>query len=216
METVTRRWRLGLLLACLWLATSGAACGLFRPAKPEPPSGSALVPDYSTVEATLLTMKRGIEDKARSNGLSAYIGALADTNTDHRAFHAFFDPLTVSRFTGTGRSVPDDWDRSLEAQKFYPSFVRKYSGSYDLEFTHDDSQGNDDIGDDTALLHLRYVAYTTLSNDSTLIIANGFANLYLVRSSANRWAVVRWDDREQSPPPNPEALSFGQQRLESQ
>src|SRR5207244_7356735 len=91
VETVTRRWRLGLLLACLWLATSGAACGLFRPARPEPPSQSAYIPDYSTVEATLLTMKRGIEDKARSNGLSAYIGALADTNTDHRAFHAFFD-----------------------------------------------------------------------------------------------------------------------------
>ena len=104
METVTRRWRPGLLLACLWLATSGAACGLFRPAKPEPPSGSALVPDYSTVEATLLTMKRGIEDKARSNGLSAYIGALADTNADHRAFHAFFDQ-NPNRLPGAFRGV---------------------------------------------------------------------------------------------------------------
>jgi hypothetical protein len=202
-----------MLLAAAWLATSGAVCSFFRPATPEPPSGSAIVPDYSSVEATLETMTKGIDDKAQHNGLSAYIGALADTNTDPRAFHAFFDPLTLSRYVGT---VPADWSRALEEQKFYPNFVRKYSGDYDMQFTTDPSAGNDDITDNTALLHRRYQVVVTLADGTPDTVANGFANLYLVKSSANRWVVVRWDDREDSSPPGPDALSFGQRRLESQ
>jgi hypothetical protein len=205
-----------LLLASAWIASSGAACSLFRPATPEPPSGSAIVPDYRTIDATLETMALGIEDKARTNGLTAYVGALADTNADQRAFHAFFDPLTLSRYVGT---VPQDWNRALEEQKFYPSFVRlpvAAAADYAMEWNTDLSAGNDDITDATALLHRHYRVIATVADGTPDTVASGFADLYLVKSSANRWALVRWDDREDPNPPGPDALSFGQRRLESQ
>jgi hypothetical protein len=67
-------------------------------------------------------LDRAIEDKGRSNGLSAYTSAFADTSTELRGFHAFFDPATINRMQGLGVSIPADWELTREAQ-FYSKLV---------------------------------------------------------------------------------------------
>ena len=92
-----------VLLAALWLSSTAVRCNLFQPARPEPPTGSAITPDYTDPYNVLNTMTQAIEDKARRNGQTAYIRAFADSGLDGRAFHAFFDPASVAR---SGRPVP--------------------------------------------------------------------------------------------------------------
>ena len=93
------RLTLSLLLALVWGASTGAfgGCNLFRPAVPEQGGGGRIVPvNYSDPDSLLDTMARGVEDKAQSNGLDAYIGALSTPISGGTAFAATFDPAVLS------------------------------------------------------------------------------------------------------------------------
>lgn len=208
-----------LVLGALWCATTALRCNFFQPATPEPPTGEAITPNYSDPDATLGTMKQAIEDKGRRNGQTVYLRAFADTTVDRRGFHAFFDPVSVAR---ANRTPPDDWDVPEEGN-FYNKFATLpvgASSSYLMEWGTEPYPGAPDDEEDpaagTAVLRRHYEVTAALESGDGLLIAHGNADLYFVRLSSDRWAIVRWDDHEDDPMPNPEALSFGQRRLESQ
>lgn len=210
------RSRAFLVLAALWLASTSLRCNLFEPARPEPPSGAVIIPDYEFPENTLDTIEQAIEDKgAHANAQSVYKKSFADSMADGRAFHAFFDPASVIR--AQPRPVPDDWDDDREGD-FYGKFIAVVNAEYEMTWEADPFSPNDEIDDGggRALLHRKYTV-TAISNDEETIIAYGYADLYLVRITSDRWAIVRWDDREgPDPMPNPEAITLGQRRLELQ
>src|SRR3989442_479368 len=164
-------------------------------------------------------MARGIQAKGLPGGADAYIGGLADPTKDRQAFQATFDPATVSRYTASGSSVPAVWDVTLE-RNFYAKFVTlalAVNAEYQMQWIRDDPSGNDEYDDvaGTALLHRRYIVYAIFTDGTALDIADGFADLDFIRSSTDRWVILRWRDREGGVAElNPEALSFGQRRLE--
>ncbi len=209
--------RLVVVLAALWLSCTSLRCNLFEPATPEPPSGSAITPDYTEPDNVLETIAKAVEDKAQRNGQTVYIRAFGDTTLDGRGFHAFFDPASVVR---SGRTVPDDWDTAREGN-FYAKFVALplvSTAAYEMSWDPDPDAQNDVIDEaaGTALLHRMYQV-TALLETEEIVIAYGFADLYLVRVTSDRWVIVRWDDREgPDPMPNPEAITLGQRRLELQ
>ena len=90
---------------------------LFQTGRSEAPSPtSVIIPNYSQPENTLETMAKGIQDKGRTNGLSAYSGGLAEN------FQATFDAQTVNRMEQRGVVVPDEWNLARE-EAFYSKFV---------------------------------------------------------------------------------------------
>jgi hypothetical protein len=197
------------------VAVALPSCDLFRPAEPEAPTRSVRIPNYSTLDSTLTMIAYGIEAKASGNGQAVYIGAFADTMTDPRGFHAFFDPQTISRMQQAGITPPSDWNRPLE-EDFYARFVTlSQSSEYSMEWTVDETPGDEEITPETALLHRQYRVFAIQGDELTGTLARGLVSLYFVKVSADRWAVVRWQDRE-----FPEAdiangeVCFGQRRLE--
>jgi hypothetical protein len=197
-------------------------CEWFRPDDPEAPQGggAAIVPNYAEPDSVLETMARAIENKGRSNGQAAYIGAFADTTADvTRGFHAFFDPQTVNRMEQRGIVIPDDWDHDDE-EAFYSRLVTLPSvpanSAFVLQWSEDVSQGEDEIAAETARLYRKYTITAITAEGADLItVALGLATLDLVKLSTTRWAIVTWQDREW-PGANLEngEISFGQRRLE--
>lgn len=211
MGTLIRR--LGPLLALGILA----GCDLFKPADPEPPSGSVVIPVYTSPSRVLVTVAQALEDKARSNGQSAYVGSFADSAADGVGFHAFFDPLTVVRMAGQGVVAPDDWDLDDE-DPFYSRFVTlgavPASSQYLVQWAIDPTPGSDDSTADAATLHREYTVFAIQGTDA-VTIARGLVTLTFARVSTNRWAITRWQDRE-APGANigTGEVCFGQRRLE--
>jgi hypothetical protein len=191
-------------------------CGLFKPASPQPPIGSAIVGRYNFPDTTLNTLALAIADKAQTNGQSVYIAGFADSAVDGVDFHAFFDPATVLRFTSGGHSPPDlNWGIRYE-QNFYVKFAQLQPGAtYQFIWQVDSTSVIDDIQPTTALLHRKYRAFAALA-DTSVLLSRGYADLAFVKVGSD-WKIVRWQDRE-DPAANLDAgeLSFGQRRLESQ
>ncbi len=210
------RHRLLLAMGAGLILLSG--CDLFRPATPEPPSGSAIIPSYSSPSSTLQTIANAIEAKGQSNGQSVYIDAFADTTSDGAGFHAFLDPVTEARMRSLGITIPQDWDRGLE-DTFYGKFVRRpqvpSSAVYIFQWSIDQTQGNDDSTATDATLHREYRVLAAVSETDVGTIARGFVTLSFVKVSASRWAVRRWQDRE-APDADREKgeVSMGERRVE--
>lgn len=218
MGAVSRVRHVAACVAVAALALGG--CEWFRPADPEPPRGSSIVPNYSEPDSVLETMARAVGNKGRTNGQAAYLGAFADTTVDQtRGFHAFFDPQTVNRMAQRGIVIPDDWDHDDE-ESFYSRLVTLPSvpanSEFVLQWTEDVSQGEDEVTPETARLYRKYTITAITQESADLIsVALGLVTLDLVKLSGTRWAIVTWQDREW-PGANLEngEISLGQRRLE--
>jgi hypothetical protein len=204
------------LLLMLWLMLLAQGCGLFKPASPQPPIGSAIVGRYNDPDTTLTTLALAISDKAQTNGQTVYMAGFADSTLDGVDFHAFFDPATVARFTSGGHAPPDlNWGDRYE-QNFYVKFAQlQPSAAYQFVWQDDSTSVSDDRQPTTALLHRRYRVFAALS-DTSISLSRGYVDLGFVKIGSD-WKIVRWQDRE-DPAANIDAgeLSFGQRRLESQ
>lgn len=213
----TARWRrlraTASMLAVALALLAGAGCDYFKPADPEAPSPtSVIIPNYSQPENTLETLAKGIEDKGRTNGLSAYAGGLAED------FKAGFDAQTVNRMEQQGVVVPDEWNLSRE-EAFYSKFVTlstvALNSEYSFRWIRDETQGEDVNEAELAILHKEYQVFAIRQNGETVYIANGFATLHFSKVSANRWAITRWEDRERNDADIGQGeVSMGQRRLE--
>jgi hypothetical protein len=215
-----RRLPLLVLLALAWLAATGevGVCKLFRPASPETGGTSSLVlTNYTQPDSTLATMARGI--KAKVNGTDAYLGGIADTSRDGRAFRAGFDPAIVARYTSQAGSlpIPDPWSTDLE-RTFFFNFVQYRSTPYTMTWAPDPANPLDDLGPDAAVIHRAYLVTTHQDDGTDPTIAVGFADLFFVRTAAGRWVIVGWGDRVDpaaggANPSDPEKVCFGWRRL---
>lgn len=218
MGTVTRH-PARLLLAGLALglvAVPLAGCNLFKPASPEPGgSTTTLLADYTSPDSCLRYMQIGIERKDNV-GQTAYIGALADTTQDGVGFHAFFDLAVWNTYKATGGNPPADWDLQHEREQFFPAFIVLFSDSYEMNWLPDIGHPVDDRGEDSQILHRRYMV-RVLHPSTVDTIAVGYADLYFAKISASRWALTRWEDRVDPTvgvqPADPLQQTFGSRRL---
>jgi len=199
-------------LALALALVAGAGCDYFKPANPEAPSlTSVIIPNYSQPENTLETLAKGIEDKGRTNGLSAYSGGLAER------FQAGFDAQTVNRMEQQGVVVPEDWNLGRE-ESFYSKFVTlstvPLNSEYNFQWVDDQTQGEDVHEAELAILQKEYRAFAILQGGESRYIARGFATLHFIKVSA-RWVITRWEDREKNDAQIEQGeVSMGQRRLE--
>jgi hypothetical protein len=208
------------LLAICWLAATGevGVCKLFRPASPETGgTNSLVVTNYTYPDSTLTTMARGIE--AKVSGTDAYLGGIADTTRDGHMFRAGFDPAIVARYTSQAGSlpIPDPWNTDLE-RAFFFNFVQYRTTPYTMTWAHDAANPLEDYEPDFAVLHRSYLVTTHLTDGTDATIAVGFADLFLVRTSAGKWVIAGWGDRVDpaaggANPSDPEKVCFGWRRL---
>jgi len=213
----------GIGIALLvWTTSTGAfgQCNFFKPAEPERPHQTPIVPDYSSPTMTLQTIARGIADKNATNGQAVYVGALADslpTGTDGRAYHAFFDSTDLARHQSWDPNR--DYNRTLEGT-FYGDFVQLRTTPYEMTWEVFEPHGNDTGSASDSLLHRQYKVYQVISG-SRRLIAIGVADLYFVKSPAavNRWVITRWQDFR-SPDARPDIsqdeATLGSRRLDKQ
>jgi hypothetical protein len=211
--------RLGLL-ALAWLAATGevGVCPLFRPATPEQGGTGTIIPtDYTDPDSTLATMARGIAGKGE--GIDAYMGGIADTVRDVHLFRAFTDPAVESRYLSTPGAlpIPVPWSTDNE-RHFFSAFVTYRKTAYTMIWGPDQFNPVDDLGSDLATLHRHYLITTRLTDGSDLVIAVGYVDLLMVRTTAGRWVVVIWNDRVDpafggADPPNPEQVAYSWRRL---
>jgi hypothetical protein len=213
MDAVKHSHRIRIL-AARGIATGLIAllcgCNYFRPSQPELPTSTGVDADYSSAEATILTIQQAIRDKSSTNGQSAYIGAFSDLGSDGVAYVAEFDPITVARFPGQ----PIDWDRGRE-EIFYANLARLLpSSTFDFVWGTFTGAPDDDRQTDSAILYRSYLITATPDDGLTSVpVARGNAQLHFVKIRDN-WKLVRWIDSE-----DPLAdflsgeLSFGQLRL---
>jgi hypothetical protein len=186
-----RRFAAVLLGGLAALALAG--CGLFKPTSPEVGNtGTTLLVSYADPENCLKYMAIGIERKDNV-GLTAYIGALADSlGGDGVGFHAYFDAAVWNAYTGL---KPADWDLDHEETQFYPAFIALRTDSLDMQWLPDEQHPLDEtIDSDHVILHRQYKVLAISATES-LLIAIGYADLYFTRISASRWALTRWQDR---------------------
>jgi hypothetical protein len=210
-----------VLLSLAWLTATGSVgmCKLFRPATPELGGSGVLIPtNYSDPDSTLTTLARGIAGKG--NGLSAYMGGIAQDVRDGRDFNATFDPAVLARYNSSpGHTVPNPFGADLE-RTFFFNFVQYMKGAdYSMSWGPDNFNPIDQPpAADTALVHRSYQVTAHLSDGSTSIIAVGYADLSFLHTAANRWVIVNWQDRVDAAygganPPNPEQVCMGWRRL---
>jgi len=224
MDPVTGRpRRIAALLAC-FVCASGVLAGctnLFAPRTPERPSQEGVPTNYSVADSTLETMARAIEAKAGGNARSAYLGALAVSQTDGHDFYAYFDPAAAARWQAvTGGTLPDPW--GLDREEIFFGHLSGLRGQrYDFAWLVDVDHPNDeDLGPTQRLLHRQYVL-TALPEGvgAPDTIAIGYADLTFIKSqTADKWVISRWQDRVDPAvgafPANPDQLSFSARRLE--
>jgi len=194
-------------------ALAGGGCDLFRPADPEPPGGSVIIPDYSSPETTLESLALALADKARTNGTSVYVGAFAEsTSAATPAYHHFFSPEDAASWIVLGREVPV-WNLNLE-QNFYIKFVTLRGEDYRLIWIPDDLNP-DDIRETQATIHRYYTIDTEdLDGNLTGALARGFADLTFLRGTDGNWRITRWEDRvDPSADPGAEEVTLGRRRL---
>ena len=209
MDTLKpHRIRATRAFALAFLVGAGG-CNYFRPAIPEPPSGSAIRADYSTPQATLQTLTLALADKARTNGTSAWVGAFGD------AYQHQFWPLDVTQWeTTSGRTAPL-WTVLLE-QNFYTQFVALRGDNYVLEWALDEEHDDDE---QLGTFHRHYVVTTqTEDGDPSGYLAIGYVDLIFTRTPQGQWLITRWEDRPDpgKDPNDPEQITLGLRRLGTQ
>lgn len=203
-------------LAALVLALAGAwGCDTFKPRRPEAPAGPPLYVTYSEPESTLDTMRRGLENRTDA-GISAYMGALADTATDGRAFLAFMDPAAADLWQQSSQKPPPDiWDRNRELNFLNYFTKRVVTSECQMAWTRD-SRYPDLIGSSEVVLYRHYVVSTLSPNDT---LAIGYAALTLDLVGAGSWKMTRWQDQVDPEigiiPAKSTWLSFTSRRLET-
>ncbi|HEY2953814.1 MAG TPA: hypothetical protein VGK89_01050 [Candidatus Eisenbacteria bacterium] len=218
---MVRRLRGCAWVLAVWLSATGAfgTCNFFKPAVPELPNRAPIIGDYSTPTATLQTLARGLVDKNGSNGQEVYMGALAESTQDLRAFHAFFDLRDLNQRPTWDRNR--DWNRDLESV-LYSDLVRKYSHPYEMTWGPYEPGGDERSegdGSRDSTLHRRYTVVQVIGTGSTATrspLAVGAADLYFVKSAAlNRWVIVRWQDYR-AIDAGADTVTLGRRRLETQ
>ena len=209
-----RPWIVWLGCATLWVALAGAGCDLFRPANPERPDERAILADYTDPDQTLDMIARAIQDKARTNGSSVYIGAFAEsTSATTPAYHQFFWPSDVDNCASCGGVAPN-WGRTLEGD-FYNWFVSLRGDEYQMTWVPDDTHPPD-VRETRAEISMHYEITTQTSDgEVTGALAKGFADLVLVRGLDGNWRITIWNDRiDPNADPGAEEVSLGRRRLE--
>jgi hypothetical protein len=211
------------LLVLMATGLLGSGCDYFKPAKPEAPSDSNnIVPDYTSVEATLQTIQSAVEAKGQRAGDAAFRGAFADSTAPSTpACHFFFSVQDAAAWTSQLQTVPTDWTLRDEAPFFNVgprSLVNLRDDPYAMSWEPEDSNP-DDLGATVSTLHRRYKIYA-VGNDGSVaeIIAKGYADLVLVLDANNNWVITRWNDRI-DPEVDASGLiqkTWGLRRLESQ
>jgi len=213
------------LLALVWFALTGhvlSGCkGLFKTATPEPPSGPPVRLNYSSPEATLLTMESGME--AKGQGLSAWLGAFADSTnpiSDVIGYHQVFDGADLQFFGSACHcEVPTDWRFSQEQQFFLDFLNVRPSDNYAAVFDSVPQTPDPPPGDQSALLYRQYKVYANaIDGNATTVIGIGFADLTFTKIGTN-WLITRWVDHVDPAigvnPSEPDQLTLGRRRLES-
>jgi hypothetical protein len=206
----------GLLLALIWCAGTGAfgGCNLFRPAVPEQGgTGQIVAPNYTDPDSLLETMARGMENKAQSNGLDAYIGAFSTSASGGVDFAATFDQAVLNARNETAPA----WGVE-EERRFYSGFVQNLrSQPFDMQWSPDPTQ-NDFIETTHVILHRRYQVYALPQEGDAERIAVGYADLDMVLNGT-RWFLTRWTDHVDPTvgvsPQNQEDQSFSARRLDN-
>ena len=206
------------LAAGVLAAVLASGCRLFQPAMPELPSAGVYVPRYNDPDTVLASMAAGIALKAQ--GFAAYSGALADTQDtegERRAFRAFFDPAVLAVMPTTPPPI-GGWQLAHE-QQFYSYFVRVFNDPYVMQWTPDVQHPDVTVDESHKILYRHYQVQVQAASD-TFTIAIGYADLYFVKKSPNKWAITRWDDRVDpavgAQPADPNQQTFGARRLNSQ
>lgn len=197
-----------LVGAALWWCCVGAGCDLFKPAVPEPPSGQALVGDYSEPDSTLDSMARAIRAKGSTPGApDTYRAALANPLLDGRGFDAQFDPITVATYESGGQRAPLPWNYASEVS-FYDNFASQNGQlAYDMQWSLYPQGGAQDSTADSVKVYRTYQVFMKLANGKIDTLGYGHATLRLVRSNS-KWVLVQWIDLEDAAAPR-SALSYG-------
>lgn len=209
------------LVTIAWLTLSGhvfSGCkGLFKPAVPEPPSGPPVQLDYSSPEATLKTMERGMH--AKGQGASAWLGAFADSSRpdDPIGYHQIFDPADL---VACVCQAPSDWGWGKE-QEFYLDFLNvRPSDDYSAKFDSLSDPSDPPPGDEEILLYRGYqVVAQPTSGGSSTVIAVGWAELTFHKVPGDNWLISRWVDHVDTRYPidasKPDQLTLGRRRLDA-
>ena len=204
---MTRRPALVLVLVLL-AALPG--CSFFRPEDPEPPAeGQTLIPDYSTPDATLETMRQGVEAKSSLGG-NAWLDAFAE------AFVHNFWPEDEDDYESTTGTDAPTWNLVLEEPFYFRLADYRPGETYQMIWEEDDSQA-DIINAETATLH-RHYQITAVTDQTAQIIAIGYADLSLVKDAEGNWRIVEWNDRRDpaASPTDTEQQTLGLRRLNFQ
>lgn len=200
------------------VALAGAwGCDTFRPRRPEAPAGPPLHVAYNSPDSTLDTMRRGIENRTDA-GILAYVGALADSGTEGRAFLAFMDPAAALRWEqGSQKPPPDAWDRSRE-QSFVSRFLSTVITRECQMVWEKDTRYPDVIGSGEVVYYRHYLVLLTGEATPSDTVAIGYAALTLDQLGAN-WKLTRWQDQVDPEigvdPRNSQWLSFTVRRLDT-
>jgi hypothetical protein len=196
----TRPLRIALAaaLALPLLALLLAGCtNPFKPADPEPPSGDAIVEDFSGIDNMLLTMATAIQTRSTS-GSNAYIHAFADSLTPgDRAFRAFHDQAVKAAWLAgaAGQGAPEPWTLPLERGVHSELSRIRPNDAYVFNWKPDThSQNDQDIGTDVTLIHRKYELYATPTNADPVLIVSGYADM-LVQKVSGRFSIFEWRDR---------------------
>ena len=204
MEPVTlnprplTRFALAAALAPALLALLLAGCtNPFTPANPQPPSGDAIVEDFSSIDALLNTMGTAIQTRT-TTGADAYIHAFAEsTTTGQRAFYAYHDQSVKAFWTSThlGQSAPEPWPLALERRLHSELSSIRQNDPYIFSWTRDTQQSSDtEIAPDVWLVHIVYKLYATPATSDPVLIVSGFADL-LIQQVGSKWSIIEWHDR---------------------
>jgi hypothetical protein len=183
------RPRASILLLGAALATL-PGCGLFKPTEPEPPSGGVVQANYTDPEATLETLRRAIEDKGATTGLTAYLDGIASPTRDGLNFTAIHLATVVQALQGVV-TIPDPWTHALEGS-FYSRLIGIETAAYVMRWDPDTrfSDAEDQIGAEDAVLNRIYTIQTEAQT-----IARGYAKISFRQTAPGRWVVVTWEER---------------------
>jgi hypothetical protein len=209
---------LALSAAAVLLLSLLGCTNPFKPADPEPPSGDAVIENFSTIEDLLNTMALAIQTRT-PNGANAYIHAFAEsTTTGQRAFRAYHDPAAKAAWiTGSaGQSAPEPW-LLLNEFGLHSELSRvRPNDAYFFKWDPDPGSPRDDeIATDVFAYHRHYYLY---AGEGGVVIAAGFADL-LIQKQGSRYSIFEWRDRVDplfGVNPTGDQRSFTYYRLESQ
>ena len=208
------------LATLVFVLLLGGCTNPFKPADPEPPTGDAIIEDFSSIEALLSTVETAIATRTTS-GANAYIHAFADSTTSSdRAFRAYHDPAVKAAWLalpGAG-SAPEPWMLQNELGVHSELSRIRPNDPYVFLFKHDGGSENDaDISPDVKLIHRHYVLKAKPVSSDTVLIVSGFADI-LVQRANGRYSIFEWRDRvdPQYGVNSVDVKSFTYERLESQ